>query len=84
MGRKERHLGKLYSILLGPTLSNWIAQWSPQESFQTSKVTVWERRSNLGGMELVNCIRFFATMVIEVKDEDGNLKGSTGLVVFVV
>ena len=61
-------------------IAQFVGEWhAANDTFEVPQPLPWERRTNLGGVTLVNCVRFFGPMVIELKDSDGNLVGSSGL-----
>ncbi len=73
-----------YSVKSGPVITNFVGQWSTKSGLTIPVKSVWERRSDLGGMAIVAAVLDWKVLMKVLRNEKGEIVGSTGPFAFML
>jgi hypothetical protein len=71
-------LYEMYAIKGGPSLQPVLGNWSEETGISISSPFMWERRTNLFGIELRNAALSYAFFVSLEYNEEGKITGASG------
>ena len=72
-------LREIYSILKGPKITSIFGNWSKNGGLSVNTANVYERRKNLGGIELRDAILPYTKITKLITDNNGNVVDSGGV-----
>ena len=78
-GSDNYNLRETYSIKKGSKISNIFGTWSKSGGLSVNTTNVYERRKNLGGVELRDAILPYTKITQPIMDNNGNVIDSGGV-----